>query len=73
MSKKPKAESAPELSFVMEKVGSEYQLWACRGEGRGCPRNRYRTRKVHCADCVPCHDGNETLTSIVARLQRGDA
>jgi len=65
--------SKPQVQFVMEKVGDDYVLWACRGEGRGCTRNRYRSRKTHCEDCVACRDPNETLESIIKRLARGDA
>lgn len=49
------------------------KLWACRGEGKGCVRNRFRRRSKPCDDCVPAHDEKETLGQLQARLRRGDA
>ena len=47
----------------------QVRLWACRGNGRGCNRNRYR-KGVPCADCpLPEH---LTLAEVEERLQRGD-
>jgi hypothetical protein len=63
----------PELSFIMEKRGKKFMLFACRGVGRGCPRNKFRSRRVHCDDCVPADDENETLEHFKTRLERGDA
>jgi hypothetical protein len=67
-----------DVEFIMECVGpgtdeSDFALWACRGKGRGCTRNGFRDKKLHCADCVPADDPNETLEHFRARLQRGDA
>lgn len=66
-----------QLQTILERVkpGKEpecFVLWACRGEGRGCPRNKHRTRKTHCGDCVLVND-EETLEELVKRLNRGDA
>lgn len=68
----------PNLQFIMEKLGAgngpgAFAFWACRGEGRGCARNKYRSRKKHCDDCVPAHDPNETLGALQERLKRGDS
>jgi hypothetical protein len=39
--------AAPMLSTILEKDGNgKLSLWVCRGAGRGCPRNKYITRKV---------------------------
>ncbi len=70
--------SEADIRFVMEKVGAgngpdAFKFWACRGERRGCARNKYRSRKKHCEDCVPCENPNETLRELKARLDRGDA
>lgn len=41
------------LSLVMEAhLGRQVEVWACRGEGRGCRRNGFRVNKVHCDDCL---------------------
>ena len=66
-----------DLDFIMERVkpgrtADCFQMWACRGAGRGCARNKYRERKKHCADCVLAHE-NETLEHLHKRLARGDA
>lgn len=69
---------APKIQFILEKTGNgknahNYALFACRGEGRGCSRNKYRSRLKHCDDCVATNNGNETLAELNTRLQRGDA
>lgn len=76
----PPHKPGPKLQFIMErrpgtttKTAHDFVLYACRGEGRGCPRNKYRTSKKHCEDCMPCPDNLETMGQIVARLRRGDA
>lgn len=68
---------APELQFIMERVrpGNSadcFEMWACRGAGRGCPRNKFRKAKKHCADCVHADKG-ETVGALQKRLRRGDA
>lgn len=68
---------APDLQFILERVkpGNTddcFKMWACRGEGRGCSRNRYRKQKKHCADCVMA-DEKETIGDLQRRLRRGDA
>jgi hypothetical protein len=47
-------------------------LWACRGNGRGCQRNRYR-KGVPCEDCFGPLPEHLTLGEVEERLQRGDA
>lgn len=69
--------TTPYLSFIMEKTGdghtpNDFTLFACRGAGRGCKRNKFRQMKVHCPDCVEAMP-TETLKQLKARLARGDA
>lgn len=67
-----------DINFILHrlregKTADCFRLYACRGEGRGCPRNKYRTQKKPCDDCVPALDENETLENFKKRLERGDA
>jgi len=69
---------AQNLTMIMERVAhngtpDDFALWACRGEGRGCKRNRTRASAKHCDDCVPCSNMGETLGEVIDRLKRGDA
>jgi hypothetical protein len=62
-----------DLQFVMERNDrGELEMWVCRGSGKGCSRNRYRSSKKHCEDCFRCSD-EETLGQVRARLNRGDS
>lgn len=49
------------------------KLWACRGTGKGCGRNRYRTSKKPCADCFGPLPENWTLKQVTDKLKQGDA
>jgi hypothetical protein len=51
----------------------ELRLWACRGEGKGCERNRYRKSKKQCVDCYGPLPENMTLGEVQKKLERGDA
>ena len=51
----------------------KFALWACRGEGKGCPRNFYRKNKKPCEDCYGPLDENLTLAEVQEQLNRGDA
>lgn len=67
----------PKMSFILERVRSGdtldcFQLWLCRGEGKGCKRNKHRKSIVHCDDCV-LGDDKETLEELQKRVTRGDA
>lgn len=62
--------------MILEYVGpgkgpDAYQLWACRGESKGCSKKRKKQK--HCAECVACHDMRETLEELLQRMERGDA
>ena len=66
---------APKLTMILEWVGpgkgpEAYQLWACRGEKKGC-RKKQRKMK-HCADCF-LPDANDTIGEVEKRINRGDA
>ncbi|MDE2103553.1 MAG: hypothetical protein KGL39_40310 [Patescibacteria group bacterium] len=66
-----------DLQMILERVApgrdaSCFKMWACRGEGRGCTRNKYRNQKKHCDDCVEARE-KETLGELQERLSRGDA
>lgn len=67
----------PNLKMILERVAegstrSCFKLWACRGEGRGCARNKFRRRTTRCDDCVETHN-EETIAALMARMERGDA
>lgn len=50
-----------------------FRLWACRGEGKGCARNKYRRQQKPCEDCFGPLDESLTLGEVVDRLKSGDA
>lgn len=65
------------LNLILEKIGpgktpENYQLWVCRGAGRGCDRNKYRRSLIHCDDCY-LPDEADTIEEVVKKLARGDA
>jgi hypothetical protein len=66
----------PELELILEWVGpgkgpDAYQLWACRGERKGCKKRVLKTKR-HCADCV-LPNLDDTVGEVMKRLKRGDA
>lgn len=70
-------EKEPPLLVIMEKVGAgrspeNFKLWVCRGEGRGCKRNRYRTTKKHCEDCYEPAE-TDTIEQVMQKMKRGNA
>jgi hypothetical protein len=63
----------PDIEMILAKdSGGTFRLYACRGAGRGCPRNEYRTAKKPCEDCVLAIE-SETLGELQERLAKGDA
>lgn len=59
----------PQLVCILEKDGrGGFDLWGCRGEGRGCTRNKYRARKTHCEDCLLGRE-EETIEQFMKRLE----
>jgi hypothetical protein len=66
--------SSAELHTILAKdEAGKFQLWACRGAGKGCERNRYRRAQKPCPDCYGPLDENLTLQQVVDRLKQGDA
>lgn len=62
------------LSTILAKDESgEFRLWACRGEGKGCERNKHRRKAAPCSDCFGPLDENMTLGEVTDRLKQGDA
>lgn len=63
-----------ELKTILAKdAAGEFRLWACRGIGKGCARNKYRRQQAPCADCFGPLDETLTLGQVVEQLKRGDA
>ncbi len=63
-----------ELILVKDAAAKHgHRFVACRGEGKGCKRNKYREAKAGCEDCVRCDNEQETLGELEARLSKGDA
>jgi len=63
-----------ELQMILVKnPQGVHQMWACRGAGKGCSRNKYRRRKTPCENCFGPLDETLTLEQVEARLRQGDA
>lgn len=64
----------PMLQTILAKdAAGQFRLWACRGAGKGCNRNKYRRQAKPCDDCFgPLVEG-VTLGEVLERLKRGDA
>ena len=65
----------PKLTMILEYVGpgkgpDAYQLWACRGEKKGCKKKQRKNK--HCADCFLPNE-NATIGEVEKRINRGDA
>lgn len=60
-------------TILVKDENGKFQLYACRGVGKGCQRNKHRSHKAQCNDCFGPLDENMTLEDVVKRLQRGDA
>jgi hypothetical protein len=66
--------SGADLQTILAKdEAGEFQLWACRGTGKGCSRNKYRRQQKPCDDCFGPLDENLTLGEVQDRLRQGDA
>ena len=62
------------LSLILDRDrAGTLQLWACRGVGKGCRRNTFRTTKARCDDCYGPLPNEMTLEQVQAQLERGDA
>lgn len=66
--------ASSELQTIMARDESgKLCLWACRGVGKGCERNKYRRQIKPCEDCFGPLDENMTLQQVVDRMKSGDA
>lgn len=62
------------LDLILHKeTNGQFRMYACRGEGKGCKRNRYLNRKKPCGDCVGPLDEKLTIAEVQERLAKGDA
>ena len=63
-----------DLDLIMHRDNDgKLKLWACRGGGKGCARNRYRKSRAPCEDCMGPLDEKLTLEQVQAKLATGDA
>lgn len=63
-----------ELQTILAKDDAgELRLWACRGEGKGCERNKYRRQAKPCEDCFGPLAEEMTLGEVADLIKRGDA
>ncbi len=68
------SEKEADLQMILHREpDNQFKLYACRGAGRGCERNKFRNAKKPCDDCVKCDDESETLGQLQERLKKGDA
>ncbi len=66
--------SDADLKLVMAPdAAGDLQLWACRGAGKGCERNRHRKALKPCDDCAGPLPRTMTLAEVKAKLDKGDA
>jgi hypothetical protein len=65
---------AQNLKTILAKdAEGEFRLWACRGAGKGCSRNKYRRQQAPCEDCLGPLDEQLTLAQVQAMISQGDA
>lgn len=58
------------LELILHKNPTgKMELWACRGEGKGCPRNKYRKSKTLCDDCMGPLPEHWTVGEAVEKLK----
>jgi hypothetical protein len=63
-----------ELQTILYRdTDGELKLWACRGVGKGCKRNKTRTNAKPCDDCFGPLDESMTLEQVHDRITKGDA
>jgi hypothetical protein len=62
------------LNLIMDRdAANELRLWACRGDGKGCRRNSFRSIKRACENCLGPLPENMTLAEVQKQLERADA
>lgn len=69
------SDDTPKLSLILfrDPADQKLKLWACRGAGKGCGRNKYRSRQKPCDDCFGPLPETLTLGEVAERLKSGDA
>jgi hypothetical protein len=66
--------SEPKLNMILARDGAgAFQLWACRGHGKGCKRNLFRKSTKPCDDCMGPLPPTVTIGEVYRRMQKGDA
>ena len=64
----------PNLQLILHRdADQKFKLWACRGEGKGCARNKYRSRRKPCDDCFGPLPEHLTIGEVAEQIKRGDA
>lgn len=65
----------PKMTLILEHsgMGGLLELWACRGEAKGCTRHADHPRKTHCEDCFGPLPPNMTMGEVLKRVEEGDA
>lgn len=62
------------LELILQRDNDgKLKLWACRGGGKGCKRNKYRQSRTACPDCFGPLPDNMTLGEVQNKLAKGDA
>lgn len=62
-----------ELKMILARDrAGEFQMWACRDNGKGCKRNRYR-KGIPCDDCLGPLPETMTLGEVRDKVDRDDA
>lgn len=59
--------------ILARKPDDKWGMWACRGTGQGCARNRHRSRATPCPDCFGPLKDDMTLAEVQERLAGGTA
>jgi len=63
-----------QLRLILNRERDEsFALYACRGDGKGCNRNRYRKQLKPCDDCVGPLPHYWTVQQVADHIARGDA
>lgn len=62
------------MALILHRNGrNNFEMYACRGDGKGCDRNKYRKTLAPCDDCIGPLDPKMTLGEIEEKLTKGDA
>lgn len=66
--------TAPKIEFILfRRRNGQFRLAACRGDKNGCVAMRRDPKpKKPCPFCLLCEDENETLESVLQRIELGE-